>query len=222
MGARHPQLRDQASTAPPPPKGDGPVAQPSSPSRGNTANRPAQMGPPKVLPHVRMNQIKAKLEQCEQYVRQQRRQSPSQSPVGPREAICQLGPAAGNGPTPPRHGRSRHRQSRQQDAGASREQEVGAYEADIEGLKEAVAAMCRGLTMFGDYARHQVDRVPYFAPPLNFNQLTQTSHGPPSQSRFISDPGEGEGRVNVIQTPRIDVPHVMNKEKKGGEHTNAR
>merc|ERR1711914_60852 len=107
--ARHPQLRDQASAAPPPPKGDGPVAQPPSPERGNTANRPAQMGPHKVLPHVRMNQIKAKLEQCEQYVRQRRHRSPSQPPVGPRETICQLGPAAGNGPTPPRHGRSRHR-----------------------------------------------------------------------------------------------------------------
>merc|ERR1711917_138071 len=119
---------------------------------------------------------------------------------------------------PKRHGRSRHRQPRWQDAYDAREQEVDAYELDIKGLKEAVAVMCRGVTMLGDYAQHQVDRTPHFAPPLNLNQLTQSSPEPPPPGRFISRLGEGEGRINVIQAPQTDVTYTMNKEKKGG-HT---
>ena len=99
---------------------------------------------------------------------------------------------------------------------------MDAYEADVEGLKEAMDVMCRELVTWGGYARHQVERVPHFAPPLVLNQFTQAPHEPPPQGRCTSDQGEGEGRVCVIQAPQLDIAHVMNKEKKGGEHTNAR
>ena len=190
--ARHPQLRDQTSATPPPPEGDGLAAQPPTPGRGKTANRPAQPGPRKTLPHVRLNQVKAKLEQLERFVRQRGHQPPNQPPVGPRETVCQIGPASGNGPTPKRHGRGQHRQPRWQDAYDAREQEVGAYEVDIKGLKEAVVVMCRGITMLGDYAQHQVDMTPHFAPPSisTSSPKPRMSHRP----RAALYPTSGRGR----------------------------
>ena len=76
--------------------------------------------------------------------------------------------------------------------------------------------MRREMTKLGDYAHNQVDRTPHFAPPINLNQLTQSSPEPPPPGRFISRFGKGEERINVIQAPQTDVTCTMNKEKKGG------
>ena len=178
------------------------TAPPPLPDWGSAADHPATRGPPNISPRDRMNQFKAKLEQCEQFFYQRMRRLPNQPPVESRKTICQLGPATGNGPAPPRHRRGRHRPPHQQNVGASREREMDAYEADVEGLKEAMAVMCRELVSWGGYARHQVERVPHFAPPLVLNQFTQAPHGPPPLGCCTSDQGEGEGYVLVV--PRGD------------------